>query len=356
MEKKIAVLPGDGIGPEVTAEAVKVLKVIAKRFNHSFDFQYGLIGGAAIDATQNPFPEETKVLCKSADAILFGAIGDPKFDNAAVRPEQGLLEMRKELGLFANIRPVSCYDALLSKTPLKAEIAKGVDFVVYRELTGGIYFGGKGRANDGLNAFDICSYSKQEILRIAKPAFEAADKRNKKLTLVDKANVLETSRLWRETILDFAKFYPNVEVNCMYVDNAAMQIILNPRQFDIILTENMFGDILTDEASVIAGSLGLLPSASIGNDYALYEPIHGSYPQAIGKNIANPIGAILSAAMMLEHSFNIPVESAYIYKAVKDAIELEYLTPDLSSKKPFTTQEVGDKIAALIFEEVFEIV
>lgn len=259
MEKLIAILPGDGIGPEVTAEAVKVLKVIASRFNHRFTFETGLIGAAAIEATGNPFPEETNTLCKSADAILFGAIGHPKYDNnpaTKVRPEQGLLAMRKELGLFANIRPVKCYDALLGKTPLKPEIAKGTDLVVYRELTGGIYFGGKGRTEGGMKAFDMCEYSKSEIIRIAKLAFDAAGKRNKKLTVVDKANVLETSRLWRETVQDLAKFYPEIAVDYMFVDNAAMQLILNPRNFDVILTENMFGDILTDEASVIAGSLG----------------------------------------------------------------------------------------------------
>jgi len=359
MEKRIAVLPGDGIGPEVIKEAVKVLEAVAKRFNHQFIFEHGLIGAAAIDATAHPFPEETKLLCKRTDAVLFGAIGHPKYDNdpaAKIRPEQGLLEMRRELGLYANIRPVKCYDTLLGRIPLKPEIARGTDLIVFRELTGGIYFGDKGRTQNGMSAFDTCGYSKNEILRIARLAFEVAEKRNKKLTLVDKANVLETSRLWRETVSDLAKFYPEVHLEYLYVDNAAMQIVLDPRRFDVILTENMFGDILTDEASVIAGSLGLLPSASIGDEYALYEPIHGSYPQAAGKNIANPIGSILSAAMMLENSFNLPVESAYIYKAVKDVIDMEYLTPDLNPVAPRTTSQVGDKIAALVFEEVFEIV
>ncbi len=359
MKKKIAVLPGDGIGPEVVAEAIKVLKVIEKRFNHQFIYEFGLIGSAAIDVTGVPFPEDTKTLCESSDAVLFGAIGHPKYDNdpnAKVRPEQGLLEMRKQLGLYANIRPVKCYDALLSRIPLKPEIAKGTDFIVFRELTGGIYFGEKGRTNNGLSAFDVCKYDKQEILRIAKLAFETAEKRHEKLTVIDKANVLETSRLWRETVQDLAKFYPDVTTEFLFVDNAAMQLILNPRQFDVILTENMFGDILTDEASVIAGSLGLLPSASVGSKYALYEPIHGSYPQAAGKNIANPIGSILSAAMMLEHSFNLQVEAAYIYKAVDEIINTGFLTQDLNAAEPKTTQEVGNKVANLVFEEIFELV
>lgn len=359
MEKRIAVLPGDGVGPEVTAEAVKVMQVIAARFNHHFIFEYGLVGASAIDATGDPFPVETKLLCKNADAVLFGAIGDPKYDNnpaAKVRPEQGLLAMRKELGLFANVRPVKCYDALLNKTPLKPEIAKGTDLVVYRELTGGIYFGDKGRTNDGMNAFDICEYSKPEIIRVAKLAFEAAGKRSKKLTVVDKANVLETSRLWRETVQDLAGFYPEITVDYMFVDNAAMQLVLNPRNFDVVLTENMFGDILTDEASVIAGSLGLLPSASVGDKYALFEPIHGSYPQAASKGIANPIGSILSAAMMLEIRFEMTVEAAYIYKAVSDVISQGYLTQELMSKNPCSTNEVGDRIAAFILEENPEMV
>ena len=355
MKKKIAVLPGDGIGPEVTAQAVKVLNAIAKRFNHEFIFEEGLIGACAIDKMGNPFPEETLKLCKSADAILFGAIGDPKYDNdptAKVRPEQGLLAMRKALNLFSNIRPVKSYANLVHSSPLKKEIIAGVDFVVFRELTGGIYFGDKGR-KDG-NAYDVCTYSQEEILRITRLAFDAAKERKKKITLVDKANVLETSRLWRETVQNYAKKFPEVKLELMFVDNAAMKIIQNPRDFDVILTENMFGDIISDEASVITGSLGMLPSASIGDKNALYEPIHGSYPQAAGKNIANPFASILSAAMLLELSFHLTVESAFIQRAVNDAINMGFVTEDLNPAKNFSTTAVGDKISELVFHEVFE--
>ena len=356
MKKKIAVLPGDGIGPEVTSQSIKVLNAIAKRFNHEFTFEEGLIGACAIDKTGNPFPEETLKLCKSADAILFGAIGDPKYDNdptAKVRPEQGLLAMRKALNLYSNIRPVKCYQNLIHSSPLKKEVITGVDFVVYRELTGGIYFGEKGRDKSG-KAFDMCTYSEEEILRITKLAFEAAKERKKKVTLVDKANVLETSRLWREVVQNYAKKYPEVKLDCMFVDNAAMKLIQNPRDFDVILTENMFGDIISDEASVITGSLGMLPSASIGDKSALYEPIHGSYPQAAGKNIANPFASILSAAMLLELSFHLTVESAFIQRAVNDAISTGFVTEDLNPIKNYSTSVVGDKISELVFHEVFE--
>jgi len=359
MKKNIAVLPGDGIGPEVTAQAIKVLKAVEKRFNHTFEFEEGLIGAVAIDKTGNPFPEETLKLCKKADAILFGAIGDPKYDNnpsAKIRPEQGLLEMRKNLNLFANIRPIVSYKNLAHISPLKKEIVSGVDFVVFRELTGGIYFGDKGRNEHGTGAFDICSYNEEEILRITHLAFEAAKERRKKVTLVDKANVLETSRLWRETVQKYAKQFPEIELELMYVDNAAMKIIQNPKHFDVILTENMFGDIITDEASVITGSLGMLPSASVGSSVALYEPIHGSYPQAAGKNIANPIGSILSAAMMLDHSFHMHVESAFITRAVKDCIDIGFLTQDLLQENYFSTSEVGTKISELVFNEIYELI
>jgi 3-isopropylmalate dehydrogenase len=356
MRKKIAVLPGDGIGPEVTAQAVKVLNAIAKRFNHEFEFEEGLIGAIAIDKTGNPFPPETLKLCKSADAILFGAIGDPKYDNdptAKVRPEQGLLAMRKALNLYSNIRPVKCYPNLVNSSPLKKEVIAGVDFVVFRELTGGIYFGDKGRDKEG-RAFDMCVYSEEEILRITRLAFDAAKERKKKVTLVDKANVLETSRLWRETVQKYAKKFPEIKLEMMFVDNAAMKIIQNPRDFDVILTENMFGDIISDEASVITGSLGMLPSASIGDKSALYEPIHGSYPQAAGKNIANPFASILSAAMLLELSFHLTVESAFIQRAVNDAINMGFVTEDLNANKNYSTTKVGDKISELVFHEVFE--
>ena len=350
--KKIAVLPGDGIGPEVTAQAIKVLQAVADLYGHDFAFEEGLIGAAAIDATGNPFPEATEALCRQADAILFGAIGDPKYDNdpsAKVRPEQGLLRMRKNLGLFANIRPVTTYEALASISPLKDEIIRGVDFVVFRELTGGIYFGEpRGRSEDGQSAFDSCVYAGYEIERIARLAFAAAQKRSGRLTLVDKANVLATSRLWREKVTALATDYPDVTLDYMFVDNAAMQIIQNPAGFDVVLTENMFGDILTDEASVISGSLGLLPSASVGSGVGLFEPIHGSYPQVAGQNRANPVGAILSAAMLLEYAFDLHQEAAAVRAAVTVAINQGYSTEDLNKTGGYGTREVGDKIVELI--------
>lgn len=352
MQKNIAVLPGDGIGPEVTEQALKVLEAISEVYGHKFEYQQALVGASAIDATGNPFPEETEQVCRQADAILFGAIGDPKYDNdpkAKVRPEQGLLAMRKKLGLFANVRPVSSYKALLSISPLKEEIIDGTDFVVFRELTGGIYFGQpRGRSEDGKSAFDTCVYSTDEILRVSRLAFEAARNRKKKVTLVDKANVLATSRLWRETVKELAQEYPDVALDFMFVDNAAMKIIQNPRDFDVVLTENMFGDIITDEASVISGSLGMLPSASIGLKQSLYEPIHGSYPQAAGKNIANPFGAILSAAMLLEYSFGLIDESKAIKEAVSQAMNEGFVTEDINKQQAKGTKEVGDKVAEYI--------
>jgi 3-isopropylmalate dehydrogenase len=352
MNKNIAILAGDGIGPEVTAEAVKALDAVAETFGHQFQYHDALIGAAAIDATGNPFPEATEESCKSADAILFGAIGDPKYDNdpnAKVRPEQGLLKMRKNLGLFANVRPVSSYDALLPISPLKEHIIKGTDFVVFRELTGGIYFGEpRGRSEDGNTAFDSCVYSKSEIERIAHLAFKAAENRRKKLTLVDKANVLATSRLWRETVKELSSQYPYVELDFMFVDNAAMKIIQNPKDFDVVLTENMFGDIITDEASVISGSLGLLPSASLGTKSSLFEPIHGSYPQAAGKGIANPLGAILSAAMLLEYAFDLKEESQIIKDAVAKSLEAGFATEDIQKENPKNTKEVGDFVVEQI--------
>lgn len=355
MLKKIAVLKGDGIGPEVTDQSIKVLDAIAEKFGHQWTYTQGLIGAVAIDKTGNPFPEETLKVCQEADAILFGAIGHPKYDNdpnAPVRPEQGLLAMRKTLGLFANIRPINTYKALAGASPLKAELVDGVDFVVFRELTGGIYFGQKGRSEDRNTAFDSCVYTRDEVLRISKLAFEAARKRRKKLTLVDKANVLATSRLWRETVKEFAaKEYADIELDYMFVDNAAMKIIQNPKYFDVVLTENMFGDILTDEASVITGSLGLLPSASVGAKVALFEPIHGSYPQAAGLNIANPLGSILSAAMLLETSFGLSKEAEVIRIAVEKSLTAGYVTQDINPDKYFGTSQVGDRIAAVISEK-----
>ena len=353
--KNIAVLPGDGIGPEVTNQAIKVLNAIAERFGHSFNYTEGLIGAVAIDETSNPFPEATEKICNEADAILFGAIGDPKYDNdpsAKVRPEQGLLKMRKNLGLFANIRPVTTYDQLADISPLKNEIIKGVDFVVFRELTSGIYFGERGRSEDGETAFDTCTYAAYEIERVAKLAFEAAQKRNKRLTLVDKANVLDTSRLWREKVTALASNYPDVKLDFMFVDNAAMKIIQNPKHFDVVVTENMFGDIITDEASVLSGSLGMLPSASVGTGVSLFEPIHGSYPEVAGQGKANPLAAILSAAMLLNYSFGLLEESKVIEKAVESAISAGVCTEDLKPSKIHSTSEVGAFIVNIIMEAV----
>jgi 3-isopropylmalate dehydrogenase len=347
MKKTITVLPGDGVGPEITEQSKKILETIAEKFGHTFIFEPGLIGAAAIDLTGNPYPDRTHKLCLSSDAILFGAIGDPKYDNdpsAKIRPEQGLLKMRKNLGLYANIRPIFTFNKLLSSSPLKKEIIENTDFVVIRELIGGIYFGKRGRNKTRTSAFDTSEYSKTEIERITKYAFQLAQKRKKKLTVVDKANVLETSRLWRETIQEMESHYEDVRVNYIFVDNASMQIIKRPSEFDVIVTENMFGDILTDEASVITGSLGMLPSASIGKKTAVYEPIHGSFPKAAGQNIANPIGSILSAAMMLEYSFGMKKESQAIYKAVEKVINQGYGTKDLNLNKTIGTKEMGEKI------------
>lgn len=350
MHKKIAVLPGDGVGPEVVSQAIRVLEKIAEKFGHKFDFNEGFIGSIAIDKTGDPYPKETARLCEESDAILFGAIGDPKYDNdpkAKVRPEMGLLRMRKSLGLYANIRPIEVFDSLVDRSPIKKEIIDGANFIVIRELIGGIYFGKKGRNKSGREAFDISTYSKDEVMRVAKLAFELAGKRSKKLTVVDKANVLETSRLWRETIQKYSKRHPEITVDFMFVDNAAMQIVKNPKLFDVILTENMFGDILTDEASVITGSIGMLPSASIGEKTALYEPIHGSYPKAAGHNCANPVGAILSASMMLDYSFGLKKESESVKSAVKKALKEGYGTRDISGQS-LTTSQFGEKIISFI--------
>ncbi|RLD28753.1 MAG: 3-isopropylmalate dehydrogenase [Bacteroidetes bacterium] len=351
MKLNIAVLPGDGIGPEVTDQAIKVLNAIATEFNHEFIYNYASVGAIAIDEHGSPLPESTLNICKSSDAILFGAIGDPKYDNdpsAKVRPEQGLLKLRKELGLFANIRPVKAYESILNKSPLKKEIIKGTDISIYRELTGGIYFGGKQISDDGNTASDLCEYSRFEIERITHLAFKAAQSRKNKVTLVDKANVLESSRLWRRVVIELAVQYPDVTLDFLFVDNAAMQMILNPKQFDVILTENMFGDIISDEASVIGGSIGLLASASIGDTYAMFEPIHGSYPQAKGKDIANPIASILSATMMLEH-FELFKEAQLIKDAVEKSLKLHITTPDLNTKYDnITTSKVGDFIEDVI--------
>jgi len=346
MEKKIAVILGDGIGPEVTQQSIKVLNAIGQRFGHVFEYKYGIMGADAIDKTGNPLPDETIVTCMQSDAILFGAIGHPKYDNdpaAKVRPEQGLLKLRKELQLFANIRPISTYTALQHLSPLKSKQLKNVDFVIFRELTGGIYFGKKELSEDQTRASDDCVYTKQEIERVSHLAFQYAQKRKKKLTLVDKANVLETSRLWRRVVQEIATQYGDVSVDYMFVDNAAMQIILNPAQFDVVLTENMFGDIISDEASVLSGSLGLAPSASVGNKTSLFEPIHGSYPQAAGKDIANPLGSILSAAMMLDY-FELANEATAVREAVAWTLSNGFVSKDIDPINNYSTTAIGDLI------------
>ncbi len=352
--KIIAVIEGDGIGPEVTRQSVKVLNAIAEQFGHEFEYKYCLLGADAIDKTGTPLPTETIDICLDSDAILFGAIGHPKYDNdptAKVRPEQGLLGIRKALQLFANIRPITTYSSLHHLSPLKTKNIEGVDFIIFRELTGGIYFGKKETNAEETYAFDECAYSKEEIERVAHLAFQSAQTRRKKLTLVDKANVLETSRLWRKVVKELAAQYPDVALDFLFVDNAAMQIILNPKQFDVILTENMFGDIISDEASVISGSLGLLPSASVGNKTALFEPIHGSYPQATGKDIANPIGSILSAAMLLDY-FELREEAALVREAVEWTLANQFVTKDIEPINFYFTTTIGELISDYIGNKI----
>lgn len=351
MNYKIAVLAGDGIGPEIVDQALKVLKAVAAKYNHNFEFTEAIVGATAIDQTGNPYPEETHELCMNSDAVMFGSIGDPKYDNdpkAKVRPEQGLLEMRKKLGLFANIRPVSTFPSLIHKSPLRTDLVEGADFVVIRELTGGIYFGERGRSEDRSRAFDTMMYSKEEVERIVNLAFDYARKRDKRVTVVDKANVLASSRLWRETVQEMVPENKDVEVDYMFVDNAAMQIIQWPKKFDVMVTGNMFGDILSDEASVITGSLGLLPSASVGIHTSVFEPIHGSYPQAAGKNIANPLATILSAAMLLEVALDLTEEAKAVRDAVDKSMEAGIVTEDIAEGKAYSTSEVGDWIASKI--------
>lgn len=354
MEKNITVILGDGIGPEVTQQSIKILNAIGEQFGHKFHYDYQLMGAIAIDQTGNPLPDATIESCLKSDAVLFGAIGHPKYDNdpsAKVRPEQGLLKLRKSLQLFANLRPISAYPALNHLSPLKPERMEGADFVIFRELTGGIYFGEKTINEDKTYASDLCAYSKQEIERIAHLAFQLAQKRKKKLTLVDKANVLETSRLWRKVVQEIAQQYSDVTVDYMFVDNASMQIIVNPKQFDVVLTENMFGDIISDEASVLSGSLGLLPSSSIGTGTALFEPIHGSYPQAAGKDIANPLGSILSAAMMLEY-FDMNEEAALIRGAVAWTLANGFVTQDIDPTNNYATSVIGDLIKDFVEQKL----
>ena len=351
-EYKIAVVAGDGIGPEITAEAVKVLKKIGGKYGHSFIFDDVCAGGAAIDKYGEPLPGESLDKCKNSDAVLLGAVGGPKWDGAegSKRPERALLGIREGLGLYVNLRPAIMHKALSDACPLKKEITgDSFDIMIVRELTGGIYFGERGyrEGKYGHEAYDVETYSEYEVERIARFAFEAAMKRNKRLTSVDKANVLESSRLWRKTVTEVAKEYPEVELIHMYVDNAAMQLVRNPRQFDVIVTSNMFGDILSDEASQITGSIGMLPSASIGKaNPGMYEPIHGSAPDIAGENIANPIATILSVAMMLRYSFNLGREADDIEQAVSKALDKGLRTPDIMSEgKVLTgTKEMGDAI------------
>ena len=352
---KIGVLPGDGIGVEIVPEAVKVLKTIGQRYGHSFEFTEGLIGGAAIDAVGVPLPENTLSLCHSSDAILLGAIGGPKWDNIPthLRPEAGaLLPLRKALGLYANLRPATLYEALIDASTLKREVIEGIDIMVIRELTGGLYFGEKKREKTaaGQAAVDTLVYTTEEIVRIARLGFEIAMKRKKVLHSVDKANVLESSRLWRETVIELASEYPEVELIHMYVDNCAMQLVRRPKQFDVIVTENMFGDILTDQASMLTGSIGMLPSASLGGKVGLYEPSHGSAPDIAGQNKANPLATILSAAMMLRYSFNLNREAEIIEDAVIKVLDLGYRTPDIMQDggKLVTTAEMGDRVVEQI--------
>ena len=347
MKLKIAILPGDGIGPEIMREGQRVLDAVAKKFGHEFVYEEALCGAAAIDAVGNPFPQETLDICLKADAVLFAAVGDPRFDNdptAKVRPEQGLLAMRKQLGLFANIRPVQTFDCLLEKSPLKTELVRGADFVCIRELTGGMYFGEKYQDND--KAYDTNLYTRPEIERILKVGFQYACQRHHHLTVVDKANVLASSRLWRQVAKEMEPLYADVKVDYMFVDNASMRMIQEPTFFDVLVTENTFGDILTDEGSCISGSMGLLPSASTGEHTPVFEPVHGSWPQAKGQNVANPIAQILSAAMLLEH-FGLSEEGKAIRKAVDDSLDANVRTPEIQvpGGQHYGTSEVGMWIA-----------
>ena len=343
MKLKIAILAGDGIGPEVMTQGVGVLNAIAERFGHEFEYEEAIAGAHAIDLVGDPYPESTHEACMRADAVLFAAVGDLKYDNdptAPVRPEQGLLAMRKKLGLFANVRPVVTFDCLIHKSPLKDELVRGADFVVIRELTGGMYFGEKYQDNE--RAYDTDVYTRPEIERILKVAFEMARTRRRHLTVVDKANVLASSRLWRQIAKEMEPAYPDVTTDYMFVDNASMRVLTEPRFFDVIVTENTFGDILTDETSCITGSMGLQPSSSLGEHTPLFEPVHGSWPQAAGQNIANPLAQILSAAMLLEH-FGLNEEGALVRKAVNASLDANVRTPEIQvdGGGKYGTKEVG---------------
>lgn len=356
MKKKITILPGDGIGKEVTAEGKKVLKKIAEAFGHEFEFNEAIIGHDAIVSTGNALPDETLVILKNADAILFGAVGHPHYDNdpsLKVRPEQGLLKMRKELGLYANLRPIKLFDELLDASSIKPEILKGADILFFRELTGDVYFGEKGRKDNDNTAYDVMIYSRYEIERIAHKAFVAAQTRKKSVISVDKANVLESSRLWRSVVQEVGKNYPDVHLTHMFVDAAAMKLIQDPRSFDVVLTGNLFGDILTDEASQIAGSMGMLASASIGDSIGLYEPIHGSAHDITGKGIANPLASILSTALMLDISFGLKEEAQCVIAAVSATLKAGFRTVDIADAtttkdKILSTKNMGDQVTQRI--------
>lgn len=352
MKKNILIIPGDGIGQEVTTWGKQVLQKIAERYNHEFIFDEAIMGHTAIEATGSPLPDETLEKAKSSDAILFGAIGHQKYDNdpsAKVRPEQGLLKIRKELGLYANLRPILLFDELLDASSLKPEVLRGTDILFFRELTGDVYFGEKNRSEDGNFASDLMNYNRYEVERIARKAYEAARSRGKKLCSVDKANVLETSRLWREVVQELSAEYPDVETEHMFIDNAAMQLVKNPKKFDVVLTANLFGDILTDEASQIAGSMGMLASASIGDSTGFFEPIHGSAHDIAGTNKANPLASILSAALLLDIAFGLHDEAKTVTTAVADTLKAGWRTGDIANAstaadKILGTNEMGAKV------------
>lgn len=352
MKKHILIVPGDGIGQEVTEVGKAVLVKIAEKFGHEFTYDEALMGHVAIEATGNPLPDETLEKMRNSDAILFGAVGHPKYDNdptAKVRPEQGLLKMRKELGLYANLRPIKLFDELLGASSIRPEILQGSDILFFRELTGDIYFGEKGRKNDNNTAYDIAEYSRYEVERIGRKAFEAARTRGKRLCSVDKANVLETSRLWREVIQALAPEYPDITVEHQFVDAAAMMLIKDPKRFDVVVTANLFGDILTDEASQIAGSMGMLASASVGDSTGVYEPIHGSAHDITGKGIANPLASVLSAALLLDISFGLKEESEAIISAVDKFLKDGFRTRDIAdattpAEKVLNTQQAGEEL------------
>lgn len=354
--KHILVVPGDGIGQEVTAVGKKVLDKIAEKYGHTFTYDEALIGHAAIEATGSPLPDESLEKMRASDAVLFGAVGHPKYDNdpsAKVRPEQGLLKMRKELGLYANLRPIRLFDELLGASSIKPEILRGADILFFRELTGDLYFGEKGRKNGGDTAYDVAEYSRFEVERIARKAFEAARTRRHKLCSVDKANVIETSRLWREVVQQVAADYPDVTVEHQFVDATAMLLIKDPRRFDVVVTANLFGDILTDEASQIAGSMGMLASASVGDGTGVYEPIHGSAHDITGKGLANPLASVLSASLLLDISFSMKAESEDIIRAVDQLLKEGYRTADIADRstapeKILGTSAIGEKVLAFI--------